>query len=114
MKFRKRLYHLVPLKLFGVALMLVAFSQVSVAEEQKKTNIISGPFGSKPIQLSIGSEGITRKEGGYICDLESIGAKYSEWGETEKDARTIVLQACNKKSGILICKKDKITCKEDK
>jgi hypothetical protein len=78
---------------------------------------ISGPFGSKPIQISIGSEGIkTKQGGGYVCDLGASlgGGHYSEWGETENDARTIVLKACSDKSGLLLCKKDKVTCKQEK
>jgi hypothetical protein len=72
-------------------------------------------FGSKAIQISADKDGLKRKEGGYICDLTASlgGAHYSEWGETEDDARTIVWKACSDKSGLLICKKDKVTCKKD-
>jgi hypothetical protein len=75
------------------------------------------PFGSKPIQIGIGEDGkLEQKKSGFICDLTaSLGsAHYSEWGETEKDAQTIVLKKCQDKSGLLICKRDKITCRVDK
>ena len=86
------------------------------AEDDSKNRPIGGLFGAKPIQLSVDSGGVHKKDGGFICDLDAeLGAgHYSEWGETEKDARTIVHQKCSNKSGVLICKKDKIICKQDK
>ena len=83
------------------------------AEDSK----VSGPFGSKSIQISFGSGGVTTKQGGgYICDLNASlgGGHYSEWGETENDAREIVYKKCSGKSGLLLCKRDKVTCKQDK
>ncbi len=95
-------------------LLILVFSLVASGQTETKT--ISGPFGSKPIQLSFGSGGVTRKEGGFICDLDPSlgGGHYSEWGESEEDARTIVVKKCSSKSGMLLCKKDKATCKPDK
>jgi len=103
-------------KFFFLAIASLLLCVPTLVFAQTTPNTISGPFGSKPIQLSIGSKGIERKEGGFICDLDaSLGsAHYSEWGETEKDARTIVLKTCSSKSGLLLCKKDKVTCKQDK
>jgi hypothetical protein len=102
-----------------LAFTLLIFSYTSLAEAQTKSSPapISGPFGSKPIQLSIGAGGITkRKKPGYTCSLDATigGGHYSEWGETEKDARTIVMKTCSNKSGLLLCKKDKVTCKQEK
>lgn len=96
--------------------LLLSILSVHVWAQSSPPPIISGPFGSKAIQLSIDSKGITRKEGGYICSVKAAvnGAPYSEWGETEKDARTIVLKKCSGKSGLLLCKSDNVTCKEDK
>jgi hypothetical protein len=74
-------------------------------------------FGSKPIQLEVTDKGLQqRKEPGFICDLkaELSGDKYSEWGQSEKDAQALVHKKCSDKSGLLICKKDKITCRQDK
>ena len=75
-----------------------------------------GLFGTKPIQIGIDEKGLHKKEGGFICDLEASlgGAKYSEWGQTEEDARSIVTKKCGDKSGILLCKRDKAKCREDK
>jgi hypothetical protein len=101
--------------LVAVALVALILTQIASADDAPKT--ISGPFGSKPIQLSVSSDGIKqRKEGGYICDLNASlgGGHYSEWGETEDDARTIVTKTCSNKSGLLLCKKDKATCRQDK
>jgi hypothetical protein len=101
------------IRLIALGLIL---SHVNLAGAQSPTPI-SGPFGSKPIQLSIGAGGITqRKEPGWNCDIDTTigGGHYSDWGQIEKDAREIVLQECNKKSGMLICKKEKITCKQEK
>lgn len=81
---------------------------------QAEEAISLSPFGSKPIQLGLGVDGIERKEGGFICDLDAINGHYSEWGETEKDARSLVMKTCGDKSGLLLCKKDKVTCQEDK
>lgn len=94
---------------------LFIFCSLQLLAQTDPPAVIS-PFGSKPIQLSIGTEGITRKNDGYICNLEASigGGKYSEWGETENDARTIVMKTCSNKSGLLLCKKDKITCHQDK
>ncbi|MDZ4675939.1 MAG: hypothetical protein SGI74_00385 [Oligoflexia bacterium] len=94
------------------ALALLIFINPSFAQAQ-----IISPFGTKPIQLSIGSDGVKqRKEPGYICDIKATvgGGQYSEWGETEKDARTIVKKTCSDKSGLLLCIDDKITCKQEK
>lgn len=100
------------------ALTIFIFGQGNLGEAQTRPTPtpISGPFGSKAIQLSIGPAGIVRKEGGYICDIDTTigGGHYSEWGETEGDARTIVMKTCSNKSGLLLCKKDKVTCKQDK
>jgi hypothetical protein len=103
-------------KYFRAAIALLVIGHGGLSLAQNKPEAISGPFGSKAIQLSIGSGGITRKEGGYICDLDATlgGGHYSEWGETEKDAQTIVMKTCSNKSGLLLCKKDKVTCREDK
>lgn len=90
-------------------------SNFAMAQTPPKT--ISGPFGSKPIQLSIGSDGIKRKEGpGYNCELKaSLGdAHYSAWGETEEDARSLVAKSCSDKSGLLLCKKSNATCQQEK
>lgn len=73
-------------------------------------------FGSKPIQLQLGTNGVTqRKEPGHICDLAASlgGAKYSDWGQTEDDARSLVHKKCSDKSGLLLCKKDKAICRRD-
>jgi hypothetical protein len=96
-------------------LLLICSLNISYAESTKEKSI--SLFGSKPIQISISSEGITqRKEPGYICDLDVSlgGGHYSEWGETEDDARSIVTKKCSGKSGILLCKKEKAICKQDK
>jgi hypothetical protein len=88
----------------------------ALAEDNKKQEPIS-LFGSKPIQLELTKEGVqVRKEPGFICDLDASlgGGHYSEWGQTEEDARTIVYKKCSDNSGLLLCKKSKITCKEDK
>jgi hypothetical protein len=74
-------------------------------------------FGKKPVNITVGKDGVeTQRGGGFICDLAaSLGdAKYSEWGKTESDARNIVHKKCSDKSGLLICKKDRVTCREDK
>ena len=81
------------------------------AESQKPISL--SPFGTKPIQLSVDKDGIKRKEGGFVCDLKAFNGSYSEWGETEDDAKTIVMKTCSDKSGLLLCKKDKITCTKD-
>ena len=73
-------------------------------------------FGTKPIQLSIGADGIKKNDKpGFICDLAASlgGAKYSEWGETEDDARSIVHKKCSDGSGLLLCKRDKAVCRQD-
>jgi hypothetical protein len=73
-------------------------------------------FGSKPIQLSVGKDGIKQnKTPGYVCEVTATlgGGHYSEWGETEKDARTIVMKKCSDESGMLLCKEDRVTCKID-
>lgn len=100
----------------AIAFLGLSHTTRALAQTKPAPTTISGPFGSKPIQLSIGANGITRKEGGYICDLDaSIGkAHFSEWGETENDARSIVAKKCYKNAGFLLCKKDKITCKQEK
>lgn len=99
-----------------ITFIIFALCQSPIIYAQTTPKTISGPFGAKPIQLSIGSNGITKKDGGFICDLDASlsGKHYSEWGESEADARTIVHKACSKGSGLLLCKKKKITCKEDK
>lgn len=74
-------------------------------------------FGKEPVNITADKDGIkTQRGGGWICDLKaSLGdAQYSEWGKTESDARGIVHKVCSDKSGLLICKKDRITCHEDK
>jgi hypothetical protein len=73
-------------------------------------------FGSKAIQLSVDSQGLKQKEGGFICELDASlgGGHYSEWGETEEDARTIVTKKCSGQSGLLVCKKEKAKCQKDK
>lgn len=99
-----------------IFIIMLALSDLSNAESPKDQTI-SGPLGSKPIQLSIGSNGITqRKEPGYICDLDASmgGGHYSEWGQTEDDARSIVTKKCASKSGFFLCKKDKAVCKQEK
>ena len=76
---------------------------------------VSGPLGSQPLQISLGSSGVTLKhKDGFTCDLKASagGGSYSEWGQTENDARGIVFQKCSNKSGILLCSKDKIVCKK--
>lgn len=73
-------------------------------------------FGSKPIQLEIGKDGVKqRKEPGFICDLTASlgGASYTEWGQTEEDARSLVHKKCSEKSGLLICKRDKASCRKE-
>lgn len=101
-------------------LMFVAFfalGRLDSATAQTPPKTISGPFGSKPIQLSIGSDGIKRKESpGFNCELKaSLGdAHYSAWGETEEDARSLVAKACSDKSGLLLCKKANATCQQEK
>ncbi|MCC6278723.1 MAG: hypothetical protein IT289_12475 [Oligoflexia bacterium] len=97
------------------AIMIFGITPELIAQSTEQTPL-SGPFGFKPIQLSIGKDGIKRKEGGFVCDLSATfgGAHYSEWGETEKDARTIVMKSCEKGSGTLICKADNIKCREEK
>lgn len=94
----------------GLIFLISCLSVVAAAEETLSL------FGSKPIQLEVGPNGFKqRKEPGYICDLEASlgGAKYSEWGQTEEDARTIVHKKCSDKSGLLICKKDKAKCRQE-
>jgi hypothetical protein len=74
-------------------------------------------FGSKPIQINVGKDGIkTQRGGGFVCDLAATlgGGKYSEWGQTESDARNIVMKICSDKSGSLLCKKDKVVCRQEK
>ncbi len=73
-------------------------------------------FGKKPVNITVGKDGVeTQRGGGFVCDLTASlgGAKYSEWGKTESDARGIVHKVCSDKSGLLICKKDRITCRKD-
>jgi hypothetical protein len=96
--------------------LIISLSNFSFAEPPKE-NTISGPFGLKPIQLSIGANGITQEKiPGFVCDLDASlgGGHYSDWGQTEDDARSIVTKKCSKNSGILLCKKDKAVCKQDK
>jgi hypothetical protein len=98
-------------------IILTLHGPVRAGENKKESDqtINLSPFGSNPIQLSLDKDGIKqKKEPGFICELDAINGHYSEWGETEKDARTIVMNTCSDKSGLLLCKKDKITCKEDK
>jgi hypothetical protein len=107
------------MKHFTVIAMTILFIQVSKAgaDSNKEQSPIGGLFGSKAIQLSVGADGIKqKKEPGYICDIDATlgGGHYSEWGETEKDARTIVMKTCDKNSGALLCKEEKITCKQEK
>jgi hypothetical protein len=98
---------------------LLLLTCVAFAEAQtprpSPTPMSLGLFGSKPIQLSVDKAGIKRVEHGFVCDLDSEVSKvhYSEWGETEKDARIIVKKKCSNSSGLLLCKEDKITCKAD-
>jgi hypothetical protein len=97
----------------NAAFFILLLSSVSYSEEPAAIS----PFGSKPIQLSIGPGGITQnKQPGFTCVLDASlgGGHYSEWGQSENDARTIVHQKCSDKSGLLLCKKDKITCQQDK
>lgn len=99
-----------------LALLLFSLPGISYAEKSSE-NTISGPFGLKPIQLTIGSNGITQnKVPGHICDLDASlgGGHYSEWGQTEEDARSIVTKKCSDKSGMLLCKREKAVCKQDK
>lgn len=93
---------------------IFSFSVYAQQDKDTKKQINISPFGTKPIQLGIGKHGIERKEGGYICELDAMNGHYSEWGETEKDARTLVVKACSRKSGLFLCKEDKVKCKEDK
>jgi len=96
-------------------LFVVGDASFSIAAPRPSPSPIS-LFGSRPVQLSVGADGIRqRKENGFICDINATigGGHYSQWGETEQDARTLVYKECCNKSGLLICKKDKITCKED-
>ncbi len=104
---------------YTAATFLLLITAVAVAQTNKEAGkpISIGPFGSKPIQLSIDKDGIKkRKEPGHICDLTAAvtGTHYSEWGETESDARTIVTKKCSGDSGLLLCKKEKAICREDK
>lgn len=95
-----------------VLIILTSIAPAKSYPEEKSINL----FGAKPIQLNIGSEGITqRKEPGFVCDLAASlgGGHYSEWGQTEEDARSIVTKKCSDKSGMLLCKKEKATCKQD-
>ncbi len=97
---------------FFVLIILTAITPAKSYPEEKSINL----FDAKPIQLNIGSEEITqRKEPGFVCDLVASlgGGHYSEWGETEEDARSIVTKKCSDKSGMLLCKKEKATCKQD-
>jgi hypothetical protein len=96
--------------LMTAALLLCGSAAADPKEKPKEINL----FGTKAIQLGVSKDGIKRKEGGHICELKAINGAYSEWGETDKDARELVLQKCSKNSGRLLCSRDKITCKEDK
>lgn len=101
--------------LFKVLFLIIGLFQYSYAETPKDNSI--NLFGSKSIQIEINSEGLSkRKEPGYFCDLDASlgGAHYSEWGETEEDARTIVTKKCSAKSGLFLCKKEKAICKQEK
>ena len=93
-------------------LIIAAVAKAESTPEKKSINL----FGTKPIQLSVGSNGITQnKEPGYICDLDASlgGGHFSEWGQTEEDSRSIVAKKCSDKAGILLCKKEKAICKKD-
>ncbi len=93
-------------------IMISTFCTVCAAEEK----VISGPFGSAPIQIGFGSKGIEiKKDPGFVCELTAVinGKKYTQWGETENDARSLVHKECSDNSGLLLCKKDKITCKQE-
>ncbi len=98
--------------IFAITLLIVSRAK---AESPPQAPI--SLFGTKPIQLSLDAQkGLVRKEGGFICELAATlgGGHYSEWGETEKDAQEIVLKKCGNSSGLLLCKRDKVTCKEEK
>jgi hypothetical protein len=104
-------------KIFFIKFTLLVFNFSAVLHaETPKENTIGGFFGSKPIQISIGANGITQnKVPGYICVLDASlgGGHYSEWGQTEEDARSIVTKKCSDKSGLFLCKKNKAVCKLD-
>ena len=103
------------LNITKIILFIIILSSISHAESAKDNTI--SLFGNKPIQINVDSDGITQhKEPGFICDLDaSLGSgHYSEWGQTEDDARSIVTKKCSSRSGILLCKRDKAICKQDK
>ena len=96
-----------------IAVVFFVLSHAGALKIYSDPDVLGGPFGSKPIQISIGSDGITAKKGGgFECHLEAMNGKYTEWGETEKDAQGMVMRTCGNGSGILLCHRDKITCKE--
>lgn len=98
-----------------LTIIVLSFISICHADDSQKPIDLFG-LGTKPIQIGLGKDGLERKGNGYICDVSATlgNAKYSEWGETEDDARTIVLKKCSANSGVLLCKKDRVTCREDK
>jgi hypothetical protein len=102
------------LKIIVAALFLLSSNVRAQAEEKKQDTIYL--FGKKPIQLEPTRNGIKQnKNSGFICELKAklTGEKFSEWGQTENDARSIVTKKCSGKAGLLLCKRDDATCKQD-
>jgi len=99
----------------AVTLLLFTSSLTSAQSDPGKDEPVTiSPFGTKPIQLSIGKDGIKQnKEPGFVCELNAMNGQYSEWGESERDARDLVHKKCSKKSGLLLCSKKKIKCRQE-
>lgn len=95
-----------------IALSLAIFLSQASAEEKKPETIYL--FGQRPIQLEATKDGIKQnKDPGFVCELKAkiTGEKFSEWGQTEDDARSIVTKKCSDKAGLLLCKRDEASCK---
>lgn len=97
-----------------IAIALTAFSFRAWTEDKPPETIYL--FGKKPIQIEVNKEGLKQnKEPGYNCELKAklSGEKFSDWGQTEKDARSLVAKKCADKAGLLLCKEKEAVCKKE-
>ncbi|MDZ4678766.1 MAG: hypothetical protein SGI74_14815 [Oligoflexia bacterium] len=101
---------------FSAAILILLILPFQMKAEEKKPETIY-LFGKKPIQLEATKDGIKQNRNpGFVCELKAkiSGEKFSEWGQTEEDARLIVAKNCSDKAGLLLCKKENATCIQDK